>query len=664
MLGKITDLGEAAKKTGRPWPLSTSCFNTTWRRISWNLKFQDGHILSMDADMRCEIKTTVCRHAVSNAMQAQALVERIGTCAQRYDYRALVVIETSNIDESNQWRQWIADHFGDITVLDDTLDRDRSDELTRFLGLEQEVAVYAREFDSGLFAALAGTIKRGGVLFWISRSLNEWAASSRFANRVVCLTDELNEVDPQKQTAGEISGDAEQDDMLDALTQLCAADNGPSVAVIEGRRGRGKSTLLGRLIKTLNDTDTRFLVTASFRGALRSVIKSANVGELPYVAVDQIQNKTAEVLLVDEAANISIDLLKRWVLHFPTVILATTVEGYESAGRSFTIRFAEWLDEQRPGWHLFEPKQAWRWRTGDPLEQFVDQLMLSSDTGQEPVRPQLTDTIELTEVTQDQLASDESLLRSVFSLLREQHYQTSALDLQHLLDAPKLRVFIASVSGYVVGASLVVLEGQLDESLGEDIVARKRRIAHQLLPQLLAQTANQAGAITARYARVLRIAVTPDWRRRGIASQLLRFCEASLSDSIEIIGSSFGDVPIASAFWAHQGYLTIHQGYRANPRSGVPSLAVLKAIDRRFDSLIQKVHRLNHDNHHPTATNSSRVMDDPNLSDAALLKRVALGERQVHDTLAAIRRLAGETKQARAREKAQKLAFPENHRRR
>jgi len=36
-------------------------------------------------------------------------------------------------------------------------------------------------------------------------------------------------------------------------------------------------------------------------------------------------------------------------------------------------------------------------------------------------------------------------------------------------------------------------------------------------------------------------------------------------------------------------------------------------------------------------------MDDPNLSDAALLKRVALGERQVHDTLAAIRRLAGET---------------------
>ena len=235
------------------------------------------------------------------------------------------------------------------------------------------------------------------------------------------------------------------------------------------------------------------------------------------------------------------------------------------------------------------------------------------------------------------------MLQAVYALLRAHHYQTSVLDLQHLLDAKNLAVFIATVSGQCVAASLVAIEGELDGSLHEAIVAKERRIAHQLLPQLLAQTANQTTALDARYARVMRIAVSPAWRRRKIASGLLKYIESALSSSVDLMGASFADTEAAKALWQQHDYLIIHQGYRQNPRSGARSLAVLKSLESSYEGLLQSVHRLYLDNHHSDANNTPQVNDDPYLSDQAILERLVRGERNVHDTLGAIRRFARQT---------------------
>ena len=596
----------------------------------------------MGDDVRCELTTTVCRHTVSNANEAQALFERIRIQAYSPAFRALIIVETTFNAEAVQWRKWTTEHLKhDVVVLDELRYRDRSDELTQILGSEYTTAVYARAFDAGLFASLAGTVRLGGVFIWISSPLDKWAELSRYGRRLVSLLEQIP-TSPAVSDIANTTSSSEQDRLLATLRKLCVAD-GNAVAVLVGKRGRGKSTLLGRLASSLASSGNDFLITASYQGAINSATKAADGCELTFVASDQVLERSASILLVDEAANISLDLLKQWVLHYPKVILATTIEGYESAGRSFTIRFAQWLEDHRPGWCRLEPVYPWRWDAEDPLEWFIDSLLLSTDTPILTAPDKISETPTFKQVSQDQLASDDQLLQAVYSLLRAHHYQTSVLDLQHLLDAKNLAVFVATISGQCVAASLVAIEGELDGSLHEAIVAKERRIVHQLLPQLLAQTANQTTALDARYARVMRIAVTPAWRRRTIASGLLKFIESTLSSSVDIIGASFADTVAAKAFWLRHDYLIIHQGYRQNPRSGARSLAVLKTFDSDYEGLLQSVHRLYLDNHHGSADDSLPANDDPHLSDRAILERLVRGERNVHDTLGAIRRLARQT---------------------
>ncbi len=590
--------------------------------------------------IRCEIKTIVCRQTVSNAVEAQAIFTRMHLNAGVSHCRALIVIESTDAIESNQWQTWITDHYGDdVSIVNNKQTCDRSDELTRHLGNEHDFVIYARDFDAGLFAAVSGTVRRGGTFFWITSPLDQWAASSRYASRLQRLLSAIpNTVSDNEKAAENLS---EQNQILLELVELYSRDV-PTLSVIEGKRGRGKSTLLGRLAKTLAAKQVDCLFTSTYRGGIKSIEKY--IDEPSFTTIDQVLDQTnidkAPVLLVDEAANISLELLKQWTRHYPKVVLATTVEGYESAGRSFTIRFAQWLDTNLPGWHRFEPQLPWRWNPDDPLEQFIDQLTLSATSADQTVELDSATPV-YSEVTQDQLASDENLLKSVYELFRKHHYQTSAIDLQHLLDAPKTKIFIGSVSEHLVAAAIVALEGELEKSLHEAIVSRQRRLTHQLLPQLLAQTANQTTALAARYARVTRIAVSPGWRRRKIASELLRFITTTVSNNVDIIGASFGNSFEARAFWHKNGYLDIHQGYRPNPRSGNPSLAVVKALDTRFSSFIRKVHLHYLDNHQPGEIEAFDELEDPFLTDSRLLERLARGERQVHETLGPLRRLIG-----------------------
>ena len=596
----------------------------------------------MDFDARCELTTTVCRHSVSNAREAQALFGTIGIHAYSPVFRTLIIIETTFDAGAAQWRSWTAEYLKrNVVVMDELGYRDRSDELTQILGSEYTTAVYARAFDAGLFASLAGTVRHGGVFIWITSPLDKWAAISRYGRRLVALLDVIPTT-PAVSDIANAASSSEQDELLATLRKVCDAD-GNAVAVLVGKRGRGKSTLLGRLAASLASSGDDFLITASYRGAINSATKAADECELTFVASDQVLQRSASILLVDEAANISLDLLKQWVLHYPKVILATTIEGYESAGRSFSIRFAQWLEHHRPGWCQLEPVCPWRWDAGDPLERFIDNLLLSTEPPILTAPDKLSEAPTFKQVSQDQLASDDQLLQTVYALLRAHHYQTSVLDLQHLLDAKNLAVFMATISGQCVAASLVAIEGELDGSLHEAIVAKERRIAHQLLPQLLAQTANQTTALDARYARVMRIAVTPAWRRRKIASGLLKFIETTLSNSVDIVGASFADTEAAKAFWLRHDYLIVHQGYRQNPRSGARSLAVLKSFDSGYEGLLQSAHRLYLDNHHGGADDTLQINDDPHLSDRAILERLVRGQRNVHDSLGAIRRLVRET---------------------
>ena len=120
------------------------------------------------------------------------MFERIRTQAYSPAFRALIIVETTFNAEAVQWRKWTAEHLKhDVVVLDELRYRDRSDELTQILGSEYTTAVYARAFDAGLFASLAGTVRLGGVFIWISSPLDKWAELSRYGRRLVSLLEHI-----------------------------------------------------------------------------------------------------------------------------------------------------------------------------------------------------------------------------------------------------------------------------------------------------------------------------------------------------------------------------------------------------------------------------------------------------------------------------------------
>jgi poly(A) polymerase len=128
-----------------------------------------------------------------------------------------------------------------------------------------------------------------------------------------------------------------------------------------------------------------------------SELKNAQLGhgqlfsdgcEIQFVAPDALlENELeADVLLVDEAAALTLPMLKLMLQRYPRIIFATTLHGYEGSGHGFKLQFQQVLDQQTPDWRQIELTQPVRWNLGDVLEQFSFELCLLDA---EPVAEQL-----------------------------------------------------------------------------------------------------------------------------------------------------------------------------------------------------------------------------------------------------------------------------------
>ncbi len=580
---------------------------------------------------------------------------------------------------------------------------DRSDRIAAVLGREFDLLVHQTgdTVDAGLLAALAGTVRAGGLLVLgipfaldAARCGGSTAAQDRFEQRMarhllssahryrekirVIKATDLSSHDfhslvaharkyPQQDSARPTdlparhrtldAAASQQDDILaDAVRHLQQEPRG--CITITGRRGRGKSALLGRIAHNLQQQAVSVAVTAARRSAVQGVEKHAE--GIHFVPAQDAVRSGCQVLLVDEAASLPVDTLTAYLQQHEHVIYATTVEGYEQAGRAFDIRFTAALEQQRDVLTL-QPDIAWRWSPGDALEEFLDTLLLVRRPGschgescsQQSESPQGlcrgpnkdSETVSASPVVRrldrDELAQDDTLLSGVFSLLRENHYQTSASDIAHLLDGPDLQIWVLAEGSGIRAAMLLAIEGALDIDLHDAIVSKQRRLPHHLLPQLLAQSANRTEPLRSRMGRVIRIAVKPDCRRRGLGSRLLQEVTGSLarcSAPLSAIGASFAGDETNLAFWSANGFTRFHTGFRRNPRTGTQAVAVLKALDSDVDDALLEAARIHDDNHKWLQGLDPATADDP--VDVSLLQRFASAERSLMDTYAALSRLA------------------------
>lgn len=459
-------------------------------------------------------------------------------------------------------------------------------------------------------AAVAGTVQAGGALFLLVPPLAAWPSqadpdyvrlasyprepeslSRHFINRlaarcmpaagIVVLEERLGESLPAdfsshwpllSSTAVESCPAAEQQTILQQW--LHSNSNG----VLLARRGRGKSALLGFMAAHLHAKGATVLLTAPSRAAAASVFRHAQYA-VPFMAPDAIladANAQADVLLVDEAARISLPVLADLLPRCPRILFATTTDGYEGTGQGFLLRFLSLLDQQSPGWQRHTLSTPRRWAVADPLEAWLDDALLlnaqASELGELSV---LASTVRLQTLPQ-MLLCDEPLLTAVYGLLRNAHYRTTPDDLRFLLDGPDVSLYVAYVDNRIVAVAMLVREGEIDAAMCEAIVDGQRRPRGHMLVQALAVQAQQPQYLGVPTARVLRIAVHPSLQGKGIGSALLQYAVADQrARGVQAVGSSFSATPDVLAFWQKNGFRLVRMGHRRHAASAAPSALVL-----------------------------------------------------------------------------------------
>ena len=369
-----------------------------------------------------------------------------------------------------------------------------------------------------------------------------------------------------------------QQTVVDQISASCLSQV-YSAAVLLAPRGRGKSTALGKVAAKLNEAGLSVQVTAPTKLAVHSLFEQA--GDTPNFALPAdvpLHKDCADVLIIDEAAGISVNLLEAFALHYRHVIYATTTEGYEGTGRGFGLRFMARLADLRPELDRHDLEKPIRWSDGDPLESLLNQILLLKHT---PIPYAFMGKTHYREISPQELIDYPEKLSALFGLLVDAHYRTTPGDLRILLDSPNTTIWLAENNQQIVGALLVAIEGELDEALIEQIWQGRRRPRGHLIPQLLVAQEGHRSAGALRCLRVVRIAVVDEYRRQGVAMALIDHAETwAREKGVELMGAAFAAAAPLLSFWQANGYQVVRIGTQLDPVSGSYALLVLKGISR------------------------------------------------------------------------------------
>ncbi|WP_136249022.1 tRNA(Met) cytidine acetyltransferase TmcA [Halomonas borealis] len=568
------------------------------------------------------------------------------------------------------------------------------------LGGEHDLIVFdacspGAGFDPDAFGALSGTLRAGGLLVlmtpddWGARPDDDYArlaahpwATEALSSYYLARLARLLEASPQTlrwPPAGppvilewsEARAPRPEPDDPEVLT----VDQGEAVArlvrlrrrrplVLTADRGRGKTAALGvACARLLARGEGEILVTAPRPAAVAGLFerlaalrpqgrRHANRfedhgGRVVFLAPDELSARVERGeaggagawLLVDEAAAIPAGLLGRWLAAFPRIAFATTVHGYEGAGRGFALRFRERLDRLTPEWREFHLAAPIRWAEDDPLEALTSKLLMLDA---EPAPPSAAE-VDWRRESPASLARDEPRLRALFGLLVQAHYRTTPGDLRRLLDGPDTRLATLGDAAGPGAVAVVADEGGFDAALAERVARGERRPRGHLMAQSLAAHAGSREALTGRLRRVLRIAVHPAVRRQGLGRRLLEVERAAAREAgIELLGASFGAEAGLLAFWRSQGFRVVRLGLTREAATGEHAVMVVSPTDdaglalaerlaRRFQALLPTLLAFELKTLDPWVALALLAEDEPRPLDEAArrdLADVAYGHRE------------------------------------
>lgn len=434
----------------------------------------------------------------------------------------------------------------------------------------------------------------------LKRCFNEEPSLSRFDQTQGLLSAALLSL-PHKNISVE-QGLFDQQKVVSQISQ-CFGLSGQQCCVLTAARGRGKSSALGIVARQLLSQGLNVVVTAPSADAVDSLFQHAStvegfqrtryqvIGGKPQAhltfkpPVDVCcASSDADILLVDEAAGIPVDLLTGFLEKYSKIIFATTTQGYEGTGQGFALRFLSRLQSRATSLHCFTLDKPIRWSEHDPLEPFINKLLLldAGSLSSEISEKKVNDTppaIQYRCVDSTWLVDNPDQLRALFGLMINAHYRTTPGDLRIMLDSPNLQIWIAESTTEIVGACLVAEECELEGELVQHIWEGRRRPRGHLIPQLLVAQEGYLNAAEFTMLRVVRIAVRDQYRRFGVASGLLKAIERSGTNSqYQMMGASFAVSASLLDFWQAEGYQVVRIGTQCDPVSGSYATLVLKGL--------------------------------------------------------------------------------------
>ncbi|MEX2475017.1 tRNA(Met) cytidine acetyltransferase TmcA [Marinobacter sp.] len=493
-------------------------------------------------------------------------------------------------------------------------------------------------------AALAGTLKAGGLWFWLMPPLDQWrgfadpdyartgisdANDHPFAARMAAILAESPDVirvNPERGGAAvlpplnrpsspfEVTGTEDQQRAIDEIVRTGQGRRRRPL-VITADRGRGKSAALGMAaVRLLNQGRHHVVVTAPgsetvetlFHHARLAAGESACLDEagttlaladgsrLSFLATDQLleQAPEAELVMVDEAAAIPAQRLTRILTGWPRVVFATTVHGYEGTGRGFAIRFRDLLDTRTPQWRQIALKAPVRWSATDPLEPLVSRLfLLNADVSGDRGRDATLDiTPDVTLEAWSPARASENELAEAFGLLVNAHYRTTPSDLRQWLDDPAAVSWRIRVNGRLAGVLWAVREGGFTPALADQVMRGQRRVRGHLLAQSLANHSGFPGAASCTWLRVVRVAVNEPYRSRGLGTQLVEGAVAYAGrHGCDGVGTSFGGSEPLFRFWQRAGLSLARPGMTREASTGEYPLQMLRATTNAGHDLLLRL---------------------------------------------------------------------------
>lgn len=291
----------------------------------------------------------------------------------------------------------------------------------------------------------------------------------------------------------------------------------------------------------------------------------------------------AELVVIDEAAAIPLPLVRNLMGPY-LVFLSSTINGYEGTGRSLSLKLIQQLRDNARGvasasaddsaassskasgkdgkgslstgraagaalaarsLKEVELKEPIRYSRGDQIESWLHQLLCldasltrTSSAALKAKGCPHPSSCDLYMVNRDALFSyhpaSELFLQRMMALYVASHYKNSPNDLQLMSDAPGHRLFVLLAPLKPGEGGLpeplcvvqVALEGNISRGAVLNSLSRGTREAGDLIPWLVAQQFQDADFASLSGARVVRIAVHPDYARMGYGARALQALEA------------------------------------------------------------------------------------------------------------------------------------------